>query len=356
MDLYVCALEFENDGNLLGRKYMYRADFKVDVGDKLIAPIGVHNKLQVGVVRQIFLLRGNRLYRMSADGSPNTEEWESVESLGYPINSVKSAVCRYGFRRAAIPDCVNARDLGGIFYDEKHLTAYGNFVRADIPRGDITDFNFAAAFYFSDFSCTFGVKAYRFPVLYRPYAGKKERLVSKFPFFTRIPMEDGGYKVERIYNPTSSTAENEENVSGDFALADGAPKEKVFRAYGEKELMHSLYFALAHINGAALICDEYGGYSVDIAVAPLYLLIGIPPESIYKDYALSDYCINEKYIEGDKFGENEYVPEFSEREYVSLLKEFIKRYGSAEKYFKWLGLGEDDVTALKEKMTVYKNF
>jgi len=356
MDLYICSLEFENDENLLGRKYMYRVDFKVVAGDKLVAPIGVHNKLQVGVVKQVFLLRGNLLYLLSPEGDFNADKGESVERLGYPLSAIKSAVCRYSFRRAAIPDCVNARDLGGVFYDKKHLTSYGNFVRADIPRKDITDFNFAAAFYFSDFNCSFGVKAYRFPVLYRPYSGGKQRLVSKFPFFKRVPLDDGAYKVERIYNPPSPQELCGEEGKGDFALSEGTPIEKVFCAYNEKELMRSLYFALAHIDGAILLCDEYGCYSVDIVVAPLYLLVGVPPESIYKDYALSDYCINEKYIEGDKFGENEYVPEFSEREYVSLIKEFLKRYSSAEEYFKSIGLSESDVLALNKKMTVYKNF
>lgn len=351
MDCYICALEFNKDKNLLCRKYLYKVSFRVSVGDKLVAPIGPHNKLQIGSVTEVYVLRGERLYKTQPACFLTADDGEEGERLRYPLSAIKSAVCKYTFRRAAIPDCVNARDVGGLLYDDKHLVSYGAFVRADIPRVNLADFNFSAVVYFSDEEFSFGVKAYRFPVLYRPYEGERGGISSKFPFFRRSA--EGNGKVERILHPADFGADAK-GENGGFALAEGEPEQKVMRAYDEKALMNAAFRALAIIDGTLLLCDRYGAYSVDIIVMPLYLLVGVQPESIYKDYALSDYCINEKYIEGDKFGENEYVPEFTEREYNSLVKKFLKEYGSAEKYLRYLGLDGAEICRLKQKLTIYK--
>lgn len=309
----------------------------------LVAPVGPHNKLQAGTVKEVFVLRDDRLFRIRPAYSLDSMNGDG-ERLTIPLSAMKSAVCKFSFRRAAIPDCVNSRDLGGMLYDEKHLTAYGAFVRADIPRGEISDFNFSAVFYFSDEELFFGIRSYRFPVLYRPYeGGGRKRLASKIPFFKRF---DGG----------ASSAEQTETDKESFASPEEAPEKKALAAYGQAPLMQGIFKALSVVDGAVLLCDKYGAYSVDLIALVLYLLVDTPPESIYKDYALSDYCLNEKYVSGDKFGDNEYVPEFSEREYIALVKSFKKKYKSAEDYLLSLGLTQGEVKILKEKMTVYKNF
>jgi len=342
MEYFICSLEFEKDVNLICRKFLYKVYFDVEIGDSLVAPIGPHNKLQVGAVKEVFVLREDRLYRVKPSYSIGSFDGDG-DRLKMPLSAIKSAVCRYSFRRAAIPDCVNSRDLGGVLYDEKHLTAYGAFVRADIPRKELSDFNFAAAFYFADEQLSLGVKSCRFPVLYRPYEGGKSALAKKIPFFKRFlgeekPLPEG------------------ENFSAAFPPSDGTPAEKVFRAYEEKDLMVGIFRAMSCVDGPLLLCDKYGAYSVDIISAVLYLLADVPPENIYKDYAASDYCLNEKYVEGDKFGENEYVPEFSEREYLSFIKSFLKKYKSGEEYLSSLGLAKGEIKILKEKMTLYKYF
>jgi len=338
MDTFICSLEFERDINLLRRKYLYRVSFRADIGDKLVAPVGPHNKLQIGAVKELFVLQDDLLYRILPAYSESSSN--DGARLRYPLSAMKSVICRYSFRRASIPDCVNARDLGGVLYDERHLTAYGSFVRSDIPRKPPSDFSFSAIFYFSDEILLLGENARRFPVLYRPYEGGRKRLSEKFPFFKRGSVEtDSGEKIKSA-----------------FPSADGSPEEKVFRAYGEKALMQGVFRALSCVDGTVMLCDKYGAYSVDIVVIVLYLLAGASPESIYKDYSLSDLCINEKYVDGDKFGDNDYVPEFTEREYISLVKKFIKKYGGAEKYLVSLGLTEKEIAAVKRKMTVYTDF
>lgn len=344
MEYFICSLEFERDKNLLCRKFLYKVYFRPEVGDMLVAPMGPHNKLQAGAVKEVFVLRDDRLYRIRPAYSLGSMSGDG-EKLTIPLSSMKSVVCKYSFRRAAIPDCVNARDFGGVLYDEKHLTAYGAFVRADIPREGISDFNFSAVFYFSDEELSFGVKAYRFPVLYRPYeGGGKEKLAAKIPFF------------KRFIKGASAAAEAEGEKETSFAMSDGTPEEKALDSYGQTLLMRGIFRALSLVDGTIMLCDKYGAYSVDLIAIVLYLLVDTPPESIYKDYALSDYCLNEKYVVGDKFGDNEYVPEFSEKEYINLIKKFKKKYKTAEDYLLSLDLTQDEVKTLKEKMTVYKDF
>lgn len=337
MDYFICSLEFEMDKNLLHRKYMYKVYFRADLGEKLVAPVGPHNKLQIGVVKELFVLEEEKLYRVLPAYSESSSK--DGARLKYPLSAMKSVVCKYSFRKAAITDCVNARDLGGVLYDGKHLTAYGGFVRADIPRKPPSDYNFAAVFYFSDEILPLGDNARRFPVLYRPYEGGRERLSSEIPFLKKL-FAGGG--------------DGEKGSA--FPSAEGTPEEKVFRAYDEKALMQGVFRAISCVDGTVMLCDKYGAYSVDIIVTVLYLLAGVSPESVYKDYSLSDLCINEKYVDGDKFGDNDYVPEFTEREYISLVKKFIKKYGSAEEYLVSLGLTEKEIATVVRKMTVYTDF
>ena len=54
-DLYCfVAVEFPDDPNVVGWCYWYLCDdHSVKVGDKVIAPLGRHNKVQTGVVRHM---------------------------------------------------------------------------------------------------------------------------------------------------------------------------------------------------------------------------------------------------------------------------------------------------------------
>lgn len=48
------AVEFADDPNVVGIKYWYACPFEdVKEGDEVIAPLGRHNRLQKGVVREV---------------------------------------------------------------------------------------------------------------------------------------------------------------------------------------------------------------------------------------------------------------------------------------------------------------
>lgn len=56
MDELICfaAVEFVDDENVVGIKYWYACPFAyVKEGDEVIAPLGRHNRLQKGVVREV---------------------------------------------------------------------------------------------------------------------------------------------------------------------------------------------------------------------------------------------------------------------------------------------------------------
>lgn len=72
MDEVLCfvAVEFPEDPNVAGLKYWYLCPFDgADVGKGVIAPLGRHNRLQSGIVREV---------RFAA-------EYEAP----YPIHSIK---------------------------------------------------------------------------------------------------------------------------------------------------------------------------------------------------------------------------------------------------------------------------
>ncbi|MBQ7164411.1 MAG: hypothetical protein IJU84_00535 [Clostridia bacterium] len=48
------AVEFTDDPNVVGNLYWYFCEFdNADIGTRVVAPIGRHNKLQVAVVRRV---------------------------------------------------------------------------------------------------------------------------------------------------------------------------------------------------------------------------------------------------------------------------------------------------------------
>lgn len=76
------SVEFPEDPNVEGRTYWYLCELGgVDLGTRVIAPLGSHNRLQVGVVRRVLFADGpyapypiDRIKRI-----------EAVESIGGKI-------------------------------------------------------------------------------------------------------------------------------------------------------------------------------------------------------------------------------------------------------------------------------
>ena len=56
MNDYICfaAIEFTDDPNVAGHTYWYACDLEgIERGDEVLAPLGRHNRLQKGIVRQV---------------------------------------------------------------------------------------------------------------------------------------------------------------------------------------------------------------------------------------------------------------------------------------------------------------
>lgn len=108
------ALRFYNDQNIRDRLYWYASDFPLTVGENVLAPLGMHGRLQAAVVEKV----------ISADR----------EHAPYDVDFIKRVICRVGERRI-VADGVECLEFGGVKYDEKHYTPFGRVLLAkDKPK------------------------------------------------------------------------------------------------------------------------------------------------------------------------------------------------------------------------------
>lgn len=112
--LTFAALRFERDENLSERSYWYFVSFSVNVGERVLAPVGVHDKLQCGVVERVLCAR--------------------KENAPYDVRFLKSVAAKLGARKLRL-DGVVCRELGGLLYDEKHYTRLGRVVVGNAVGG-----------------------------------------------------------------------------------------------------------------------------------------------------------------------------------------------------------------------------
>lgn len=103
MNLYA-ALRFAEDKNIADRTYWYISGFPVRVGEQVLAPVGMHDRLQRAVVERVVV----------AD----------EKNAPYDLRLIKSVAARDGARLLRAGGAV-FRELGGIRYDRKHYTRYG---------------------------------------------------------------------------------------------------------------------------------------------------------------------------------------------------------------------------------------
>ncbi len=97
MDLFA-ALRFTEDENLTGRVYWYLAPFSVKEGERVLAPVGPHDKIQCARVERAEAFR--------------------EEKAPYPPVFCKRILARYGDREVK----KGVFDLGGVRYDDRHYT------------------------------------------------------------------------------------------------------------------------------------------------------------------------------------------------------------------------------------------
>lgn len=104
------ALRFAEDKNISERVYWYLCGFPVKEGDKVLAPVGSRNKLQMAVVERT----------LSAQ----------EENAPYDMRLIKRAEVKYGARKYEIGDRIYV-EFGGVRYDEKHYTPFGKLLLAN---------------------------------------------------------------------------------------------------------------------------------------------------------------------------------------------------------------------------------
>lgn len=105
------ALRFVGDANISDRVYWYLCDFPVKAGDAVIAPVGIHDRLQYACVERV----------LSAPAS----------EAPYDIRLCKRITAKYGARKLVLEGTKYCRELGGLRCDGKHFTRYGAFLCAE---------------------------------------------------------------------------------------------------------------------------------------------------------------------------------------------------------------------------------
>lgn len=103
------ALRFAEDGNISDRVYWYLAEFPVKEGERVLAPVGVHDRLQCAVVERTLC----------------AEE----ENAPYDMSLLKRIASREGARKLTLCG-QELLEFGGVKYDKKHFTRFGKAVLA----------------------------------------------------------------------------------------------------------------------------------------------------------------------------------------------------------------------------------
>ncbi len=115
------GLQFVYDPNICNKVYWYyNIRFDLKVGDRVIAPIGVHDKLQCAKICKIV----------------HAEGFDGVKFYSEPIVNnkwIRYVEMPYNRRRIKLSVTENTRELGGFFYDFKHITFFKRFLRSDAP-------------------------------------------------------------------------------------------------------------------------------------------------------------------------------------------------------------------------------
>ena len=98
------ALRFAEDANICDRMYWYESGFPLRAGERVLAPVGVHDRLQRAVVERVF--------EAEAKDAP------------YDLRFLKRIAAKDGARLLRTGGEAFL-ELGGVRYDEKHYTRFG---------------------------------------------------------------------------------------------------------------------------------------------------------------------------------------------------------------------------------------
>lgn len=110
------ALRFNDDENLRDNLYWYVCPFSVSVGEKVLAPVGMHDRLQCAeTVRTLC-----------------AEEKDAP----YDVRLIKQVQAKYGARKLVIGG-YELLEFGGVRYDDRHYTPFGRLLLAQYRPGNM---------------------------------------------------------------------------------------------------------------------------------------------------------------------------------------------------------------------------
>ncbi len=112
-------LRFAEDPNISDRGYWYLTDLPLQAGERVLAPVGVHDRLQCAVVERT----------LSA----------AEEDAPYDLRTVKRVEAKYGARKL-VAGGTEALEFGGMRYDRKHFTRFGKVLWTPAPPEDLSEF------------------------------------------------------------------------------------------------------------------------------------------------------------------------------------------------------------------------
>lgn len=116
MEYDFAALRFTADENLRDNLYWYGCAFSVAVGEKVLAPVGVHNRLQCAETERT----------LHAD----------EKDAPYDVRLIKWVRAKYGARKLVLGGC-ELLEFGGVRYDSRHYTPFGRLLLTRDPPDDM---------------------------------------------------------------------------------------------------------------------------------------------------------------------------------------------------------------------------
>lgn len=110
---HFAALRFFEDENISDRIYWYLCPFLLREGERVLAPVGYRDGLQLACVE--------RIYSASAEQAP------------YDMRFIKRVAAKYGARKLPLGGGF-CTEFGGVRYDSKRYTRFGAFLYSDNLR------------------------------------------------------------------------------------------------------------------------------------------------------------------------------------------------------------------------------
>lgn len=109
------ALRFLEDANISDRVYWYLCEFPLREGERVLAPVGSHDRLQCAAAEKVL----------------EAEEKDAP----YDLRLIKRVEAKLGARKF-VADGTEYLEFGGVRYDEKRFTRFGRVAFArETPRG-----------------------------------------------------------------------------------------------------------------------------------------------------------------------------------------------------------------------------